>query len=414
MLKPQPNIDRHRLEPLEGIGDLPAEAFEELLHKLHVEQLPKERRLFYRGQEDRWVYYLLEGALKLEWADGVTETLFAGDLASRSPLADQQPRQATATTLETVEYIRIDRDLLEILSSREEGKQYQVEEISSNDAAPQNQLLYLIYQAYMSDKLQLPHLPEIAIKVRQAVLRPDCEVETIARIIQTDSALAAKLVRASNSSLYGVQSPIRTCRNAVIFLGLKVTRDLITSYSLRELFKTRSVRLKKHMRKLWNHNAHVGATCYTLAGMTPGLDPERAMLLGLIHDIGVLPIINYAANIPELFDSEALLTETISALRAQVGAMVLRKWEFGDESVNVAMEAENWQRNPAAKPDYTDLIIAAHMITSVDASEVAILRRKGRIPALRKVARGTLNEELIKEIRREAEEEVADVLQLIN
>ncbi|OOZ35802.1 HDOD domain-containing protein [Solemya velesiana gill symbiont] len=310
---------------------------------------------------------------------------------------------ATATSLEPIEFIRINSTLLEILSPKEKESIYRVEEITSNDELPQNQLLYAIYQAYMNDRLQLPHLPEIAVKVRKAVLDPECEVETVARIIQTDSALAAKLVRAANSPLYGVQTPIKTCRNAVVFLGLKVTRDLITSYSLR---------LKKHMLKLWKHNAHVGATCYTLARMTPGLDPERAMLLGLLHDIGVLPIINYASGIPELFNSEELLNEAITALRTQVGAMVLRKWEFGDESVNVVMESENWQRDPASKSDYTDLVIAAHMISGMPANEVEIMRR--RIPALKKVARGMLNKKLATDIRQEAEEEVREVLQLIS
>lgn len=414
MLKKQKAINRRQLESLEIIGKLSPEGFDELVHKLQVERLPKGRRLFSQGQEDNWVYYLLEGAIELEWHDGVTETLFAGDLAARSPLANQQPRSATATTLKPVEYIRIDSNLLEILSNRDSDSLYQVDVIEGDDEAPQNQLFYLVYQAYMNDTLQLPHLPEVAVKVRRAVQSPDCEVETISRIIQTDSALAAKLVRAANSPLYGVTSPIRTCRNAVIYLGLKVTRDLIISYSLRELFKTRSLRLKKHMRRLWQHNAHIGATCYTLAGMTPGLDPERAMLLGLVHDIGVLPIINYASSIPALFDSEEKLDETISALRSQIGAMVLRKWEFGEESVNAAMEAENWHRDPAVKADYTDIIITAHMISGMPAHEADILIKSGHVPALKKVARGMLNEELLAQIRQEAEEEVAEVLHLIS
>lgn len=404
---------RHILQSLKAFENFTPEAFNDLVHRLQLETLPKGRQLFIRGQQDHWVYFLVKGRLELEWGDGVKEVIRAGEPAAQYPLADERPRPATAVSLTPIIYIRFHHTLMEVLSHQLDLAGYQVSEIGEADEQPENRLLHAIYLDYMQDNLQLPHLPDVAFKIRQAVADPECDVNSITRIIQTDSALAMKLIKAANSALYNVPTPIRSCHAAVVYLGLPTTRDLVTTFALRELFTVKSRLLKRRMKALWKHSALVASVSYVLGGMTPGLTPERAMLLGLLHDIGKLPLINYAAAFPELADSETQLDAVLEALRGQVGAMVLRKWEFGDETVSVALEAEHWQRDPGKKADYADLVLVAQLVCD-EQGDLRSLMDQGLVPAFKKVARGMLDHEWMDDLLREAKKEVAMTLHLLH
>lgn len=402
--------DRKTLQALKGISDLPPAALEELRQKLQVHALPPGRQLFVRGRQDAFRFYLLSGTVLLEYADGTTTTVVGGSEPARSPLEDARPRKATATATAPIRFLRMDRDWLEVLSGEGRSSGVGVDEIEEDDAQADNRLLHAVYHDYMADTLELPHLPDVAVRVRNAAQDEDADAATIARIIQTDPVLTAKLIQAANSPLYGVQTPITTCRAAVMFLGLETTRNLVLTYTLRELFKTDSSLLRERMNDLWQHSALVASLSYLLAGATPTMERERGMLAGLMHDIGVLPIIHYAGRYPELSQDPVQLQQAIANLRGPIGAMLLRKWKFGEEMVQVALECEQWQRDPDRAADLTDLVLVAQLI----AEDPQGTERPAptAVPAALKLARGRLDEGLCGQLLQEARDDVANTLGL--
>jgi len=74
-------------------------------------------------------------------------------------------------------------------------------------------------------------LPDVALKVRAAVQDSNADMNLIARLIQAESSLAARIVRGANSPVYRGQSTITNLRVAVSRLGIKVTRDSVMSFS---------------------------------------------------------------------------------------------------------------------------------------------------------------------------------------
>lgn len=397
------------LHPLDGFG---AAELDELAQKTELEESLPGRRLFLRGRRDPWTFYLLDGTLQLEWPDGRREVMRGGDAAARQPLNNVQPHTATATAIDHVRFIRFNTTLLEVLAHAVAPDSYQLEEIGADAAEPRQRLFHAIFRDYLAGALQLPHLPDVAVRVREAVQDPDCDANEVAHLIQTDPVLAARLVQAANSPLYGVQTPIHSCRGAVMFLGLGTTRDLVLAYTLRELFHTDSSLLRQRMRALWQHSVLVGAVSYVLASMTPGMDKDRALLAGLLHDIGALPVISYAGHEPALAQEAALLDTAIAALRGQVGAMVLRQWKFGNETVNIVLEAEDWQRDPVAQAEYADVIVIAQQLLLAEETPDH-LAEVMQLPAWHKLARGRLDQTLATEVLHEARSDVADVLQLL-
>ena len=406
-------VDPKTLHRLEHIDSLGPEDFYDLAAKTYVEIQPQGRRLFIRGRTDRWVYYLLEGAVRLDYGDDHSEQVRGGTPAALRPLDNHQPRKATAVALTAVNFIRIDANLLEVLSHAVSRESYRLEELTADDESLQNRLFFIIYSDYMGGKIELPQLPDIALKVKQIADDPEGDIQAVARVIQSSPVLSGQLIRLANSSLYHRPTPVTNCLGAVTMLGMRKTRDLVITYTLRNLFRTKSSVIDERMHRLWRHSALTGAVTYALADMTPGLTPDRALLLGLLHDIGVLPVISYAERFPELTQHAEVLEEVINALRAQVGAMVLRKWGFSDETVQVCMDAENWQRDPGDRPDYTDAVLVAQRLADALLDKRTPMESVSDLPAFGKLARGRLDDEAVLDaLLSEAQQEIATVFQL--
>lgn len=83
--------------------------------------------------------------------------------------------------------------------------------------------------------------------------------------------------------------------------------------------------------------------------------------------------------------------ETTHRLRAQVGALVLRKWDFMEEFTDVALHAENWARDKGNSADYTDLVIVSQLHACVGTPRMQELPRLDLIPAFHKLAKGKLS-----------------------
>lgn len=404
-------VDKEILAGLETIGDLPREGIEELASKIRIEKLPAGRKLFVAGTSDKWSFFLLDGILELTTPDGRTFNLPHTAQKARQPIVPQQPRRVTATAKTMVQFIRIDNDLLAILRNISPTA-IEVGEINA-EGDTENRLFHQFYQDYMDNRMALPSLPDIAIRVGKAIRDPDNSLNEITRIVQSDAALTARLIQVANSPMYRGQTDITSCRMAISRLGMESTRNLTFSFAMKQLFKTRSSILKNELVKLWRHSSRVAAICHVLARLSKRFDPDFALLAGLVHDIGALPVIIHAENYPDLKATPARLEAVISRLRPQVGAMVLRKWKFPEEVIATALDAENWMRDPAPSADLCDLVIIAQIHSFFGMPASGKLPVITEIPAFAKLLGGKLTPEASMAVLQESQGEIDEMMELL-
>ncbi len=209
--------------------------------------------------------------------------------------------------------------------------------------------------------LMLPTLPEVALKVREVVDEPDVTAAQLAEIIITDAALSTRLLKVANSALYRGRIPTETIQNAVSRLGLTLVRNLVTSLVMEQMFQATSNRLDKRLHLLWEHSREVSALSQVLASKQAGIKNDEAMLAGLIHNIGVLPILMKADETPGLLSNTTLLDNVIEELYPRIGAAILKSWKFSDEFIAVAAEHNNLDRKSGASPDLVDIVQVANI-----------------------------------------------------
>ena len=211
-----------------------------------------------------------------------------------------------------------------------------------------------------ANRLTLPILPEVAIRVRDAVNDEASSAGKVAKIVGSDAALASRLLQVANSPLFRGAAKIESVQNAIARLGVPQVRSLVTSLIMKQLYQTKSSLLKKRMQKLWEHSTEVAAISHVLARKFTKLKADEAMLAGLIHDIGVLPILVKAEQIPELANNDSALDEVINKLHSSIGALILEAWKFPAELVAVAAQHEDLQRN-SEQVDYVDVVMVANL-----------------------------------------------------
>ncbi|MCW8903179.1 HDOD domain-containing protein [Sedimenticola sp.] len=380
--------------------------------------LPKEV-LIELGSDDNNTYFLLQGTLVLDSADNHRREIKADDASAKSPIAQLRPRKYRVMAHSAVRYLVIDNAYLEDIAQNHgsasgvEG--YEVSgDFQNESSAFEDQLSTLLLADLKQDRLKLPSLPEVAIRIGRALEDGVSDAHDIAEIIQIDPVITAKLIKAANSAIYGRRNPVETCSGAVVRLGGDVTHKLVLSFALRELFQTDSALLNNRMKTLWKHSTRVAAICYVLAKQDSRFKAEHAMLVGLLHDIGVVAILNYAQNFPDEAMHEEPLDRAVHNLRAEIGSMILNKWGFPSDFVITALEAEEWMRNKGTAPDYCDLVIIAQLHSYIGDNKGRHLPSIDEVPAHRRLELGELTPRMSLKILEQAKDQIAHAQSLLN
>lgn len=371
------------------------------------------RQLIRKGSTDNWTWLLMDGRLEMEAADGVKWLVEAGSDKARTPVAQLKPRLYDVRTLSPVKLLRIDDVYLGKLLEGGSIPGCQVDEEGGGGSAEAGELFYELYQDLNDDRLKLPSLPNLALRIRRTIDAQHSDADAIARVILTDPAITAKLIKTANSPVYRGRASIDSCAAAVVRLGTDTTRQLVVSFVMRDLFRTRSRVLQDRMVMLWHRSVFVGSICFVLARRSKRFDPEKAMLAGLLSDIGAVPVISYGEKYPELAAEAGVLERVIGELKPQIGSMMLRKWEFPEEFVEVARSSEDWSRNRSPDADYCDLVQIAKLHSFVGTPKMKTLPAIDQVPGFSKLALGVLSPDDILGLLKEAKGQIAEAQQLL-
>jgi putative nucleotidyltransferase with HDIG domain len=253
----------------------------------------------------------------------------------------------------------------------------------------EEKLLDQLFNDLEDDKLVLPTLPEVALRVRETLEDEDAGMGDVARIITTDAALSARLIQVSNSPLLRAARAIDSVESAVTRMGANMTRNLVTSIAMEQMFQATSDATDRRLRDLWEHSTQVAALSHALATQFTKLKGDQALLAGLVHDIGALPILTMAEDVPELLNDEQLLDNIIRKAHTSVGEAILKKWNFSDEMIAVASDHEDITRDHPGNADYVDVIVVAnlesylgtnHPLAQVDLDTVPAFKKLGLEP----------------------------------
>jgi HD-like signal output (HDOD) protein len=245
--------------------------------------------------------------------------------------------------------------------------------------------LETLNQAIDSNRLTLPTLPEVAMQVRNAVEKESSTAKEVAGIIATDAALSARLLQVANSPLYRGRVQIDNLQMAVARLGVRLVRSLVVSLIMQQIFQATDDLLDKKFRQVWEESVQIAALSRVLANNLDHLDNDQAMLGGLIHNIGALPILAMAENYDELLNDADELDRVILALSPMVGTRILKVWDFPDSLIDVTQNFLNLEYQSQGEADYADVVQVARLEALADKPNIPPMSEWAKVPAFLKV-----------------------------
>lgn len=139
----------------------------------------------------------------------------------------------------------------------------------------------------------LPPMPKIIYKAREVMADEKSGFKDIAEVIETDQAIAAKVLQVANSAYYGLSGMVSSIHQASVVLGHKTLEQLITMVSATSLMGRHLRGYRMGSGALWRHSLAV-ALCSRLIAKdrVPALEND-AFSVGLIHDAGKLAMDRY-------------------------------------------------------------------------------------------------------------------------
>ena len=228
-----------------------------------------------------------------------------------------------------------------------------------------------------ANRVQLPTLPEVALKVREAVENEGGSAADVAAVVTQDPALTARLLQVANSPLYRGRNPIDNVQMAITRMGVTLVRNLVVSLAMKQIFQATSNTLDRAFRELWADSIEIAAIARVLSYNVDGLEPEQAMLAGLIHNIGALPILTRLDHELGFETSRGMVAHLLGEYAPQLGCEILHQWKFSEVLLDVPRDCMDLARQ-RSQPDYADLVLVArlqHLATTGRTDEATDMQR---------------------------------------
>jgi len=212
-------------------------------------------------------------------------------------------------------------------------------------------------------KVDLPSFPEVAVRVRRILSDPKSSVDQVVRVVGSEPALAARLMRIANSaSLNRSGKTITELRTAISRIGYNMVRSASISFAMAQIRNSNKLAgLEHYLQDVWVRSTRVAAFAYVLAKACTRsrINPDEAMLTGMMHSIGKLYVLTRAAAHPELFANSSVLDEILEQWHPSIGKAILENWEFSDVMAQAVGEQEEHDRTEPEVADLSDIIAVA-------------------------------------------------------
>jgi putative nucleotidyltransferase with HDIG domain len=138
----------------------------------------------------------------------------------------------------------------------------------------------------------LPALPQTLVELIDACNRKDININKLGKTVAKDMSISARVLQLVNSVFIGARATFSDIVQAVIYLGVDTTRNLVISSAVHETFKSTDTFGIINLPDFWHHSLLTAVLAKSLAQETGRADPSEAYLTGLLHDIGKLLLLN--------------------------------------------------------------------------------------------------------------------------
>src|SRR5690606_523758 len=117
-------------------------------------------------------------------------------------------------------------------------------------------------------------------------------------------------------------------------------------------FQANTKLTERKLRTALQHSSEVSSLAVVISYQHPPLQSDQAMLAGLVHDIGILPLLTLAEEYPSVLQDEKRMDRLVEQAHTKIGKSLLLHWNFPEALAMVAAEHDNLQYQTDGPADY--------------------------------------------------------------
>jgi len=217
----------------------------------------------------------------------------------------------------------------------------------------------------------IPTLPAYVFELSSLLSCVPVDLRRVCRVIRTDPSLAAQVIRLCNSAMLGLRGRVSHIEHAVILLGTERLRTLVLTCSLVQHLG--NLLSSADLQSFWQHSLLTATLSERCAFSLRYLETEQAYLAGLLHDLGVLPLLLLAAGSRDskLAPGSIAWGESVELERQQagvdhclVGKCIGLSWNFAPQIIDV-LEYHHRPQDARYDPTLVDIVVAADLVCQV-------------------------------------------------
>ncbi|PCH65306.1 MAG: hypothetical protein COC04_02250 [Gammaproteobacteria bacterium] len=233
-----------------------------------------------------------------------------------------------------------------------------------------NAVLATLTSDIKNHKLEIPSPPDLLIKLREVAANENSTIDDIVAVVKHDPHISGRLIKVANCALFGARQHVTSVKAAVSRLGLSKVQNLIIGLTIAQsMMQAKTLGLKEYFETIWQQSNRVAAISSVLALRKTKIDPEKALLAGMVHNIGTLPLVLRLHRIPELQKNQKVLQMVadvvIPKLYASAGELVMKSWNFPAEITSIALSHRESQREASDEINLDDIVLIAHQLSKL-------------------------------------------------
>jgi HD-like signal output (HDOD) protein len=237
-----------------------------------------------------------------------------------------------------------------------------------NARGSEGDVAFTFVQALASElsggKIELPGFPHIVMRVQKVLGDENADAARIVKVLGSEPVLASQVVRMANSAaLNPVGARVTDVRAAVARVGLDTVRSATIAFALRALRDAPLLKgLEAPLGVLWRRGVLVASLSCVIARRLTTVNPDTALLAGLLQGVGRLYILTRASGHRTLFTDQDNYQAIEQDWHLSIAAALLENWGIADEIVQAVHESENFERDTRGPLGLTDVLIVGAIL----------------------------------------------------
>lgn len=217
----------------------------------------------------------------------------------------------------------------------------------------------------LSGEVVFPTYFDAVLRLRKILHDPEQSIANIAHAVSVEPLISAKLLHLANSVAFNPQGrELVDLKSAIIRLGLNAVRTAALSIVMTQLMRAKGMAgFSEITRSLWEHSVQTAAAANVIARQMTRLNPDAAMLAGLIHDLGAFYMLYRATQYEELRHRPESIKYLIIQWHESIGVSLLNALGLPEEIVEATVDHDRMRPTPMAIRNLSDVIYVANMLS---------------------------------------------------